>query len=634
MIGELLIGRYLVLKQLGVGGFSKTYLVRDKYLPNHPLCVVKCLHLDSTRSISIDSAQQLFQREAQILQELSRKHDRLPWLLAYSAEADPPCLVEEYIDGDNLETHLERSQLLTEAELIRLLQDMLQLLEFIHKRNVIHHDIKPSNLIRRRQDHRVALIDFGAAIRPGETPLPDMAFGTPGYLSIEQEQGHASFSSDLYSLGITAIQLLIGVHPQQLKKSPVSGELDWHSYLDPRSIDPRLVAILDKLVRVKASDRYARAADALSDLSSLSDSVAPSSSVASKSIRGLQNKAWWAAGITTAVSFLLVTTSIDETLMQQVPKVSEIMQQTLPKITDQVVAKTTPSRSETLLKLLHEVPINQEVQHMVMLPKQLLVTGKGANQIQLWNVQQGQVLKTWTSASKQLAFLTTSPDGKRLISVGHDRQVQIWDMPSGRLLSTFVGHPQSIESVAISADNRTLAVRGNNQTIQVWDLWTKGVVRTIVANAAYATPMIYVPANLLVHEATDHSLQFWRARRGELQFSLAGHTDAVMSFQLDPDRRFLYSFGKDRAMAWDLEKNELARTFGAESAQAISARIVKNRVLTLHEHGKLRQWDRSSGELIQTIGPVGDRAVLCPESRYLVSYTSDKRLKIWQLQIN
>ncbi|MBE9008893.1 serine/threonine protein kinase [Pseudanabaenaceae cyanobacterium LEGE 13415] len=638
MIGELLIGRYLVLKQLGVGGFSETYLVRDKYLPNHPLCVVKFLSLNAGNSIPVDSARQLFQREAQILQELSRKHDCLPWLLAYSGDADPPCLVEEYIDGENLQTSIERSQLLDQAKLVRLLQDMLQLLDFIHKRNVIHHDIKPSNIILRRQDQRYALIDFGAAIHPGETALPEMTFGTAGYVAIEQEQGQACFSSDLYSLGVTAIQLLTGIHPETLKKSQISGELDWHSYLDQESIDAQLVAILNKLVRVKVVDRYARATDALSDLAPLIELFSIEESpiarfVPTQLLRQMKGRSRWVVGATTAISLLLVVTPIDEKLMQAAPGLTAQIQRTIPRITEIVARRSMPQPSRSSLNLIHTVAIQGNVQHMVMLPGKLLVTAQDDQQIQLWQVEQGKLLKSW-SGSQPLTQLATSPDGKRLITVGRDRQVQVWEIPSGKLLSTVAANSKSIESVAVSADNRTLAVRGKDQTIQIWDLQTQRLVTSLTTEPADSDQMIYAPSNLLVHEAGDHKLQFWRARQGELQHTLAGHTDAVLHFQVDPKRKSLYSFGKDRAIEWDLTTRGLMRSFPRDSARTVSARIKDNYLITLHQQGTLRLWERTTGKLIESIAQTSKNTVLCPEGRYVVSYTPDKHLKIWQLQIS
>ena len=104
MIGQLLTGRYLILEKLGAGGFSETYLARDKYLPHHPLCVVKSLQLSAGSTISPEAAQQLFETEAKLLEILGQQHTQIPTLLAYSHEQEQSYLIQEYIEGESLAT--------------------------------------------------------------------------------------------------------------------------------------------------------------------------------------------------------------------------------------------------------------------------------------------------------------------------------------------------------------------------------------------------------------------------------------------------------------------------------------------------------------------------------------------------
>jgi serine/threonine protein kinase len=642
MIGDLLIGRYLVLKQLGVGGFSETYLVRDKYLPKHPLCVVKCLRSPSDMSITAELGRELLQREAKILQEVTRQHDRLPWLLAYSGNAELPCLVEEYIDGEDLEIYIERSRVLNESELVCLLQDTLELLDFVHKRNIIHHDVKPSNLIRRRQDGRIALIDFGASIHPGEAPFPgDLSFGTPGYIAPEQEAGRATFSSDLYSLGVTAIQLLTGVHPQQLKPSPISAELNWHSYLDRRTIDPRLVALIDKLVRHKLPERYAQAIDALNDLACLLGTgalehrpLAWSGGVPLSLWQRVRRKSRWVVGLVGIASLVIALSPVDEEVMRSVPEMAKTFQESGSEAIKFLMAQLSTGKQRASVSLLHTLSVEQEVVKMEMLSDKILVTVHAGNQIQLWQVEQGKALKSWKSGSKTVTVLATSPDHQLLVTAGNDRKVQIWELPSGRLLSTIVGHSQSIKSMAVSRDNKTLAVSGEDNSIQIWDLGKLEVVRKLAGSSKRSMPLMYVPANLLVHTAKDHTLEFWRARQGELQYILAGHTDAVLHFKLSPEQHSLYSFGKDRLIEWSLKDRTLIRSYPPESGNASSAQFQGKYVVTLHQPGTIRLWDRSSGELLQTISHPGERILLCPQGQFLISMNSNKSFTIRKLQIN
>jgi serine/threonine protein kinase len=274
MIGQLLTGRYLILKQLGEGGFSKTYLAIDKYLLNQPACVVKYLKPPLNSSLSVEKAQQLFETEARSVERLGAGCSRIPTLLAYCHEQNNSYLVEEYVRGENLEVKFNRGGYLSTEESIHLLKEVLQILDYVHQNRVIHCDVKPSNLVER-ENHDIALIDFGAAYeidQLSQQPKQNhpLAIGTFGYMPDEQKQGHPQINSDLYALGVSVIQLITGVLPQQFQPDPASGELNWHDYLPNWGIDPRLVSILDQMTRRDYRVRYQTAAEVAIALEALS----------------------------------------------------------------------------------------------------------------------------------------------------------------------------------------------------------------------------------------------------------------------------------------------------------------------------------------------------------------------------
>ncbi|NJL21846.1 MAG: serine/threonine protein kinase [Leptolyngbyaceae cyanobacterium SM1_3_5] len=270
MIGQLLAERYLVVKQLGSGGFSETYLARDKYRPQHPLCVVKCLKPSAKSTISLETAQRLFDTEARILDALGQQHDQIPTLLAYCQEDDQTYQVQDFVDGESLGGWTTRKRRLTAQGAIALLFNLLPILDFIHSHQVIHRDIKPSNLIQRRSDGKIVLIDFGAAFWKTIAP-PDhdaetaLAIGTPGFMPDEQQVGQVDFSSDLYALGMSVINLLTGLTPLKLEYDSITGTLDWQVDLY-EALDPKLTAILERMVQPIARDRFARVADVLAAL--------------------------------------------------------------------------------------------------------------------------------------------------------------------------------------------------------------------------------------------------------------------------------------------------------------------------------------------------------------------------------
>ncbi|WP_204104493.1 MULTISPECIES: serine/threonine-protein kinase [Spirulina sp. CCY15215] len=269
---DLLCGRYRLLESLGEGGFGYTFLARDEQFPGMPQCVVK--HLQPYRKTPniLDLARRLFDNEAKVLSQLGQ-HPQIPRLLAHFEENNEFYLVQEYIPGHDLQQELIPGQSLPESAVVAFLQDILEILVFVHQTNVIHRDIKPANIRRREEDGKLVLIDFGAVKqieerldKEGMSSNLTVGIGTPGYIPSEQAQGKPKFSSDVYSVGIVAIEALTGIDPERLADDPQTGELIWR---DRAHVSPDLAQIIDRMVRYDFRQRYDSAAEALEAIAHL-----------------------------------------------------------------------------------------------------------------------------------------------------------------------------------------------------------------------------------------------------------------------------------------------------------------------------------------------------------------------------
>ncbi|MEH2269875.1 MAG: serine/threonine-protein kinase [Nostoc sp.] len=276
MLGQLLDGRYQVLQVLGGGGFGQTYIAQDTHRPGFPKCVVKHLKPVTRTPEFLETARRLFSSEAETLEQLGN-HDQIPRLLAYFEDNQEFFLVQEFIEGHTLKAELFPNQPWTEDRVIELLQQVLGILQFIHSHNVIHRDIKPDNIIRRQQDGKLVLIDFGAVKQvqtqlltiPGHTGAT-IIIGTPGYMSTEQGQGKPRPNSDIYSLGIIGIQSLTGLHPINFEEDPNTGEISWQHQAN---VSSELASVLSKMVLHHFKQRYQSAAEVLQVLKHLDAKV-------------------------------------------------------------------------------------------------------------------------------------------------------------------------------------------------------------------------------------------------------------------------------------------------------------------------------------------------------------------------
>ena len=271
MLGKTLTGRYKIVKQLGGGGFSHTFIAEDGYLPDRPTCVIKQLKPASSQAEILKISRELFDNEAKVLYRLGR-HECIPSLLAHFEEDEEFFLAQELIEGNVLTQEIKRGECLGEQYTIDFLTDILQTLDFVHRQQVIHRDIKPSNLIRRASDKKIVLIDFGAVKEVSTQPISQLGhtsslvIGSPGYMPNEQYSGKTMFASDIYAIGVIAIQALTGVLPNQIPEDPMTSEFCWR---DRTKVTPTLADVIDKMVRFDFRQRYQSANEVLEALQPL-----------------------------------------------------------------------------------------------------------------------------------------------------------------------------------------------------------------------------------------------------------------------------------------------------------------------------------------------------------------------------
>ncbi|WP_088888823.1 serine/threonine-protein kinase [Leptolyngbya ohadii] len=623
MIGQLLTGRYLILKQLGSGGFSETYLARDKYLPLHPLCVVKLLKLSADSQTSPETARHLFENEARILGQIGQHHPQIPALLAYSSEAEQTYLVQEYVEGENIGEWVLQGRRLTSAGAIELLAQVLPILHYIHSRQIIHRDIKPSNLMQRQRDGKMVLIDFGAACCLTENASclrsieETLAIGTPGYMPDEQEMGRAEFGTDLYALGIAVIQLLTGASPRQFQQDLISGELDWQTHLQSVShIDLHLIDFLDRMVRHQCRDRFISAEAALITLNAL-----PPKHKFTAHKQG--SKQDWTALQHTRKPML-------KSLLLK-PLIALLVLGIAGGYLMKAMRIDRPAEVE--ITLLREVSLASKVEKMLISPDaRILVTTGTDRALRLWSLPEGKLLQSLTGHQNTVTALYISHNS-RLLASSEANVVHLWDTVSGRLLRTFKADAHPVTAIAISPDAQTLISGSQDGILQVWQLQTGRRIQTLkAANTAITAITCGIAPHQLMTASRDFQLQVWNLQTGERDRIFAGHQAAIMGLQAI-DQQTLVSFGEDRTMIWNLETGTLAQVLPRESAQPITASANRQSLVTVDRAGMVRIWREDAGWFVWQASSQfekGAEIALSPNQQYLVSWQPSQRLQLWR----
>jgi len=258
--GSTLEKRYRIIRELGRGGFGRTYVAEDinRYGEN---CVLK----EFSPVVQSPKAAELFDREANMLYNL--QHPQIPRfreLLRTDLGGNPSLfLVQDYIPGETYEQILisrqQQGKNFTEAEVTQLLFQLLPVLEYIHSRNLIHRDVSPDNIIQHTADKLPFLIDFGSVKQIAATAVfqfngqPATAIGKQGYSPAEQMRlGKVTPASDLYALAVTALVLLSGKKPHKLYDIH-NKTWDWRSHV---TVSQNLGTVLDKMLAEQPGDRY------------------------------------------------------------------------------------------------------------------------------------------------------------------------------------------------------------------------------------------------------------------------------------------------------------------------------------------------------------------------------------------
>ena len=270
--GTLLHDRYIVREELGQGGFGRTYLVEDTGRFYERL-VLKEFAPSLQSTTAFQKAVELFQREAVTLYQL--QHPQIPKFWEIFQAQSRLFLVQDFVEGQTYESllneRIRRGEHFSEAEVLKLLQDLLPVLSYIHHQGVIHRDIAPDNIMLSSRSGLPVLIDMGAAKQAAinvtnvqvTTAPRATTIGKTGYAPDEQVRlGIVAPYSDLYALAVTAVVLMTGKQPQQLLDQYT---MKW-IWEKEQKVNPTFAQVLNRMLAPRPEERFQSADEVLQAL--------------------------------------------------------------------------------------------------------------------------------------------------------------------------------------------------------------------------------------------------------------------------------------------------------------------------------------------------------------------------------
>ena len=650
------------------GGFGRTYVAEDTDKLNER-CVIKQLAPKFQGHWAQQKAMELFQKEAQRLQQLGQ-HPQIPTLFAYFEQDHYLYLVQQFIDGQNLLKELQQKAGYSSNEIQEILRDLLPVLKFIHECKVIHRDIKPQNIIRRRANKPTSakssyfppkidasgdlvLIDFGSSkhltakvqMKAGTT------IGSHGYSPIEQiRDGTAYPASDLFSLGATCFHLLTGVSPFQLwTEHGYSWVENWQQYLR-NPVSHQLARVLDKLLKKEISDRYQSADEVSADLTQEQGTqFSPLRSVTENvvipptqqpSLPRYHPKLRILLLVTSALLFLGSGEFWYRQFHHYQTRVSSS-----PSRSDHTPADKQGILSEhskiSLEKFFLTNTLKGHSNSMMSLaisPDSKTIVSNSDNTIKLWSVATGQEISTLNGHTDRVNVLAISPDGGTLVSGSDDKTVKLWNLATGREIGSLEGQTNSVHALAFSPDGTMLADGSDDNTIKVWNLRTGLPLHTLVGHSSWVRSVIFSPnSKTLISSSFDRSIKVWNLATGLPIFTLTGHSKPVSAVAVSPNGKILASGSFDRSIKlWNLNTGQPIRTLvGHSNAVTTIAISPDGKTLASGSFDKtIKLWNLATAQQIRTLTANSDAVqsiAFSQDGRTLVSGSEDNTIKIWRI---
>ncbi len=183
-----------------------------------------------------------------------------------------------------------------------------------------------------------------------------------------------------------------------------------------------------------------------------------------------------------------------------------------------------------------------------------LATGSGDNTAKLWEIANGQVVRTFKGHTDYVWAVSFSPDSRYLATGSNDHTAKLWEVSTGRLVRTIEGHQARVTSVSFSPDSRYLATGSDDRTAKLWEVTTGRNVRSFQGHDGWILSVSFSPdAQYLATGSQDFSAKLWDVGTGRVVRSFEGHNNSVNTVAFSPDGRFLTTGSGDKvARLWNV----------------------------------------------------------------------------------
>src|SRR6266566_2960270 len=654
---HMLKQRYRILSQIGKGGFGAVYKAADTQFGNR-LLAIKEMSQSSLTSRELSEAIEAFKREAFLLAGLT--HPNLPRIYEQFNDAGRWYLVMDYIEGETLETYLDKvgGKLPIEKALNIGIQ-LCSVLDYLHTRQqpIIFRDLKPGNIMLT-PGGLVYLIDFGIARHFKAGQVKDTAaFGSPGYAAPEQYgKAQTTPRSDIYGLGATLHQLLTGDDPTltPFHFAPL--------HLPPQSAPPGLEELITQMLEMNESKRPADMATVKRELQRIAAQY--------------RQQAWISKP--TAASQAAVFSQ------PAAAKAARVVKLKLPGLAKKSVKRpahakrrpiSTPSISRRtvvtglaglggltiagggialLLRALEAAP--SVPPQPVSLPSTPATPALGTTRYLVYRGHSAAVdavawrNPVWGAGTLPGGQVMPNTGGEaglnnsRIASASEDQTVQVWDAATGSNPIIYRGHTDYVFAVAWSPDGKLIASGGRDKTVQVWpvpqgaqvvDPAAEGNVFTYRGHTTNVSTVAWSPdGKRIASGAWDNTVQVWEPTPESNTLTYKGHLSFVNTVAWSPDGKRIASGAWDNTVqVWDVTTRLTYVTYRGHSSVVRSVTWSPDgKFIASSDDLTAQVWNASTGEHIFTYSghtTFVSAVAWSPDGKRIASASDDQTVQLW-----